>query len=54
MLTQKWTKLYDRETAIYPLAWLKESKNWPTVGRIDNAYGDKNLTCTCPPLEAYD
>lgn len=44
---------YDRETAAYPLSWVKENKFWPSCGRIDNAYGDRNLICTCPPVSEY-
>lgn len=49
-----WTRAYPREQAAFPLAWVRESKFWPAVGRIDNAFGDRNLVCTCPPLEAYE
>jgi len=48
-----WTHPYRREQAAYPAAWLLEHKFWPAVGRIDNAYGDRNLVCVCPPLESY-
>ncbi|KAI5861101.1 glycine dehydrogenase [Durotheca rogersii] len=46
-----WARTYSREKAAYPLPWLKEKKFWPTVTRIDDAYGDLNLFCTCPPVE---
>jgi glycine dehydrogenase len=46
-----WERSYSRERAAYPLPWLKEKKFWPSVGRIDDAYGDLNLFCTCPPVE---
>ena len=46
-----WTHPYSRSQAAYPAEWLREFKYWPPVGRIDNAYGDRNLMCTCPPLE---
>jgi glycine dehydrogenase len=49
-----WTHPYSREQAAYPLPWLKASKVWPSVGRIDNPYGDRNLMCICPPMEAYE
>jgi glycine dehydrogenase len=42
---------YSREKAAYPLAWLKQRKFWPTVSRIDDAYGDLNLHCECPTVE---
>jgi glycine dehydrogenase len=47
----EWTHPYTREQAVFPLPWVKERKFWPAVGRIDNPYGDRNLFCTCPPLE---
>lgn len=49
----EWSRPYSREQAAYPAPWLREHKFWPTVGRIDEAYGDRNLMCTCPPMEAY-
>ncbi len=48
-----WTHAYSRETAAFPLPWVRGHKFWPAVGRVDNAYGDRNLVCSCPPLEAY-
>jgi glycine dehydrogenase len=48
-----WTHPYSREKAAFPLPWVKASKVWPAVGRIDNPYGDRNLMCVCPPMEAY-
>jgi glycine dehydrogenase len=48
-----WTHPYSREQAAYPLPWIKAHKFWPSVGRIDNPYGDRNLMCICPPMEAY-
>ncbi|PKS09595.1 hypothetical protein jhhlp_004213 [Lomentospora prolificans] len=47
----KWDRPYTREQAAYPLPWLKEKKFWPSVARVDDAYGDLNLFCTCPPVE---
>ena len=47
-----WPHRYSRQQAAWPAAWLREHKYWPPVGRIDNAYGDRNLVCTCPPIEA--
>jgi glycine dehydrogenase len=46
-----WGHPYTRERAAWPAPWLRDHKYWPPVGRIDNAYGDRNLVCTCPPLE---
>jgi len=42
---------YSRETAAYPVPWLREKKFWPAVSRIDDAYGDLNLICDCPSVE---
>ena len=50
----EWKHSYSRQIAAYPVPWLKEYKYWPTVGRIDNAYGDRNLMCTCPPIDNYE
>ena len=49
----EWTHPYSRAKAAYPAPWTRESKFWPAVRRIDNAYGDRNLMCSCEPLEAY-
>jgi len=49
-----WEHPYSREQAAYPIDYLKQSKFWPSVGRVDNAYGDRNLFCTCPPIEDYE
>ncbi len=48
-----WNHSYSREQAVYPLAWIKSAKFWPSVSRVDNAYGDRNLICACPPIEDY-
>jgi glycine dehydrogenase len=48
-----WPHRYHREQAAYPLPWLRDHKYWPPVGRIDNAYGDRNLVCTCPSMDEY-
>jgi glycine dehydrogenase len=48
-----WPHTYSRETAAFPLPWIAASKYWPPVKRVDNVYGDRNLACTCTPLEAY-
>ena len=48
-----WSHPYSREQAVFPLPWLKAAKVWPTVKRIDNAAGDRNPVCTCPPLSDY-
>ncbi len=49
----KWDRPYSRQKAAYPLPYVKEAKFWPTVSRIDNAYGDRNLMCSCLPIEDY-
>jgi glycine dehydrogenase len=49
----EWTHAYSREVAAYPVAALVRNKYWPSVRRIDQAFGDRNLTCTCPPIEAF-
>ena len=49
-----WSHAYPRSLAAYPLAWIRDRKFWPSVGRVDNAYGDRNLVCTCPPMEDYE
>ena len=51
--SDSWPHPYGREQACFPLSWLRESKFWPSVGRVDNVYGDRNLACTCEPMEAY-
>lgn len=54
MLTaNEWEFPYSREKAAYPLAYVSDNKFWPTVRRVDDAYGDRNLMCTCAPMEEY-
>jgi glycine dehydrogenase len=54
MLTSnEWNFPYTREQAAYPLEWVADNKFWPTVRRADDAYGDRNLMCTCAPMEEY-
>ena len=48
-----WAMPYAREKAAFPTAWVRAHKFWPSVGRVNNAYGDRNLVCTCPPIEEY-
>jgi len=52
--SDNWKRPYTREKAAYPLAWVALSKFWPSVSRIDSAYGDRNLICTCEPIESYE
>lgn len=54
LLEEEWNRPYSREKAVYPLTWIKDNKFWPYVGRIDNAYGDRNLFCQCLPISSYD
>jgi glycine dehydrogenase len=49
----RWTHPYSRAQAAYPLPWVAAAKYWPPVKRVDNVYGDRNLVCTCAPLESY-
>ena len=50
----EWTHPYSREQAAWPLAWLRDYKFWPFVGRIDNTYGDRHLVCSCTPMADYE
>ena len=52
-LVGEWAHPYSREQAVYPTASLVEGKYWPPVGRVDNVFGDRNLVCACPSIEAY-
>jgi glycine dehydrogenase len=52
-LAAEWKHPYAREQAVYPLEWVKANKFWPSVGRLNAAFGDKNLVCSCPPIESY-
>ncbi len=49
----EWTRPYSRQKAAYPLPFVKDAKFWPSVSRVDNAYGDRNLMCSCLPIEEY-
>jgi len=53
VIADTWDRPYSRELAAFPSAATREHKSWPTVGRVDGAYGDRNLVCTCPPVESY-
>ncbi|MFC2089640.1 aminomethyl-transferring glycine dehydrogenase [Bacteroidota bacterium] len=53
IVSDHWKHSYSREKAAFPLPWVKESKFWPFVGRVNDAYGDRNLVCTCDPIESY-
>ncbi len=54
LLSDDWNHSYSRQLAAYPAPWLREHKFWATVGRIDNAYGDRNFVCSCLPMSAYE
>jgi glycine dehydrogenase len=53
LTADEWNHTYSRKKAAYPLSWVADNKFWPSVGRVDDAFGDRNLMCTCAPLEAY-
>ncbi len=53
LVSSDWKRSYSRETAAFPLPWVRDNKFWPSVARVDNVYGDKNLICSCPPVESY-
>ncbi len=53
LMVTEWHHDYTREQAAYPLSSLRDGKYWPPVARVDNAYGDRNLICSCPPIESY-
>jgi glycine dehydrogenase len=53
VIASEWKHPYSREQAAFPAPWTREHKFWPSVARIDNAYGDKHLVCSCPPIEEY-
>jgi glycine dehydrogenase len=53
VIADDWPHSYTREQAAFPLKWVRDNKFWPSVSRIDNVRGDKNLICSCPPIESY-
>ena len=53
LTADEWKHSYGRQKAAFPLKWVVENKFWPTVGRIDDGYGDRNLVCTCDPIDSY-
>ncbi len=53
LTADEWTHKYTREKAAFPLKWVIENKFWPSVSRIDDGYGDRNLVCTCEPVDSY-
>ena len=54
VISESWDRQYSREKAAFPAPWVIGNKFWPTVGRIDNVYGDRNLVCSCPPMEVWE
>ena len=52
--SDRWDRPYSREQAAFPAFWTREHKFWPAVARIDNVYGDRNLFCSCPPIEEFE
>ncbi|KAL8243607.1 hypothetical protein R6Q59_009865 [Mikania micrantha] len=54
LLSDNWDRPYTRQQAAYPLPWLREKKFWPSVARVDDAYGDQNLFCTCSPVDGFE
>lgn len=54
VIRDDWKHAYSRQKAAFPLPFVQAHKFWPTVGRVDNAYGDRNLVCACPPIEQYE
>lgn len=53
VVSDDWKKAYTRQKAAFPLSWVRDNKFWPSVAKVDNAYGDRNLVCSCAPIEAY-
>ncbi|WP_338809594.1 aminomethyl-transferring glycine dehydrogenase [Neisseria leonii] len=53
-ISGEWNRAYTREEAVFPLPYVREHKFWPSVNRVDDVYGDKNLVCSCPPLSDYE
>jgi glycine dehydrogenase len=53
VIADNWEHKYSRHKAAFPLKWVEENKYWPTVGRVDDAFGDRNLVCSCAPIDAY-
>ncbi len=54
LAVDEWTHPYSRETAVFPGTVHPATKYWPPVARVDNAYGDRNLVCACPPMSSYE
>jgi glycine dehydrogenase len=54
VVSDAWERSYGRELAAFPAPWSRERKFWPAVARVESAYGDRNLVCSCLPVEAYE
>jgi len=54
LISDNWSHPYSRETACFPLDWIRDNKFWTSVSRVNNAFGDRNLVCNCPPMEMYE
>ncbi|MGH1335813.1 MAG: aminomethyl-transferring glycine dehydrogenase [Aureispira sp.] len=54
VISSDWDRPYSREKAVFPLPYVQQNKFWPQISRVNNAYGDKNLICSCPPMEQYE
>jgi len=53
VISSQWTRPYSREQAAFPLPYIIENKFWPSVARVNNTYGDRNLVCTCEPVSSF-
>jgi len=53
VVSDGWDRPYGREKAAYPLKWIADNKFWPSVSRVDDAHGDRNLMCSCAPIDSY-
>jgi glycine dehydrogenase len=53
VISDTWSHGYSRERAAFPMASTRQRKFWPAVGRVESAFGDRNLVCACPPIEEY-
>ncbi|GAA5161603.1 hypothetical protein GCM10025770_11060 [Viridibacterium curvum] len=53
VISREWGPPLGRDEAVFPLPWVRENKFWPSVNRIDDVYGDRNLLCACVPMEEY-
>jgi glycine dehydrogenase len=52
-LVGHWERPYSRETAVFPAPWVSQAKYWPSVNRVDDVWGDRNLFCSCPSMDSY-